>query len=286
MQNKFAKIEENLEKKSKVFWIGTGFAFDVVLGIIDYMTGEEITISLFYLIPIALVTWFVGKKLGVLFSIISAMIWTLSDFALGLTYSHPAIYYWETGIRLGFFIIVTLLLSALRSALEREKELSRIDYLTGVMNSRFFYDTVQAEINRLHRYKHPFTFVYMDLDDFKTINDQFGHMEGDKALRIVADKIRMNLRKTDVIARLGGDEFAFLLPETDQSNASRVVSKIQYELLNEMRKNNWQVTFSMGVLTCVEPLNTVNEIVRMADDLMYSVKKNGKNAITYSAYKG
>jgi diguanylate cyclase (GGDEF)-like protein len=275
-----------LEKQSKLFWILTGFILNGILGIIDYITGEEITLSLFYLIPISLITWFSGRKLGILFSAISAVIWTVTDIALGLSYSHPIIYYWEIGICLGFFVIVTLLLSALRMALEREKVLSITDFLTGAMNSRFFYDAIEMEIYRLSRYQQPFTLVYLDLDNFKSINDQFGHSEGDKVLRVVVDRIKLNLRKTDVVARLGGDEFAILLPQTNRVDASVAVSKIQQELWQAMNEGNWGVTFSVGVLTCIHSFNTVNDLVKMVDDLMYTVKKRGKNAIHYFEYQG
>lgn len=75
----------------------------------------------------------------------------------------------------GFFVIVALLLSTLKSVLEHEKELARTDYLTGAANSRVFYDLLQTEINRSQRYKNPFTIAYIDLDNFKTVNDEFGH---------------------------------------------------------------------------------------------------------------
>jgi diguanylate cyclase (GGDEF)-like protein len=92
------------------------------------------------------------------------------------------------------------------------------------------------------------------------------------------------MRKTDICARLGGDEFALLLPETDQEFARQAISKIQAELLKEMGQNHWPVTFSMGVLTCQVAPPSTDELVKMADDLMYQVKRGGKNGIKYSTY--
>jgi diguanylate cyclase (GGDEF)-like protein len=83
---------------------------------------------------------------------------------------------------------------------------------------------------------------------------------------------------------LGGDEFALLLPETDQSAAKVVIPKIQAGLLDEMRKNGWPITFSIGVLTCNHTPRTSDELIKQADALMYSVKNNGKNSISYSVY--
>ena len=280
------KIIASLEKRSQFFWATAGLALIVAVGIVDFLTGYEIAFSLFYLIPISLVTWFAGRRLGIMAAIASALTWYITDIASGRPYSHTAIHFWNTGVRTSFFFIVMALLLALRKALEHEKELARIDHLTGAVNARFFSYLAQREIDRSRRYKHPLTVVYIDLDHFKTVNDQFGHNTGDKVLRTVANTASSQLRVMDVVARLGGDEFAALLPEADQEDAQVIVSKVQRSLLGEMRKNDWPVTFSIGVLTCTEMPGTVGELIKMADDLMYSVKKNGRNNVSYSIYTG
>jgi diguanylate cyclase (GGDEF)-like protein len=126
--------------------------------------------------------------------------------------------------------------------------------------------------------------AYIDLDNFKTVNDRLGHTGGDQVLRAVVSHINMHLRKTDVVARLGGDEFALLFPETNQEAAQAVVIKIQSGLLEEMQQMNWPVTFSNGVVTCAVSPRSTDDLVRMADKVMYSVKREGKNAITYRTY--
>ena len=273
-----------LEKQNKPFLILLGFIAIGVIGIIDYLTGYEFSFSVFYVLPISLVTWLTSQRFGLLASLASAIVWFSADIATGHPYPHPLIPVWNTLIRLSFFVIITLLLCALKRALQRESEMARTDHLTGAVNLRFFYEVAQMEIDRLERYKHPFTLAYIDLDNFKIINDQFGHSAGDQVLYTVASSVKKQVRRTDVFARLGGDEFALLLPETDQESARLAISKIQGNLLDEMQKNNWPITFSIGVLTCqVAPYST-DELVRMADELMYSVKQNNKNAIRYSTY--
>ncbi|MCK7506617.1 MAG: GGDEF domain-containing protein [Desulfobacterales bacterium] len=128
-------------------------------------------------------------------SLVSACAWIGADVLDGHPYSHIYIPVWNTFIRFSFFIIITLLLSSLKSYMEREKELSRIDYLTGAVNARLFYELVQAEIDRFQRYERPFTLAYMDLDNFKSVNDQFGHSIGDQVLKIVVSSTRKYLRK-------------------------------------------------------------------------------------------
>ena len=276
----------SLEKQSKPFWIVAGFALIGGVGILDFLTGYELAFSLFYLIPVALIAWLTSRRLGIVASLVSAIVWFIADIAAGSLYSHPFIYVWNTLIHLSFFVITALLLSTLRKVLEREREIAHIDYLTGAINSRLFYDFAQMEIDRIQRYEHPFTLAYIDLDNFKVVNDRFGHSAGDQALRTVVSATKKYLRKTDVVARLGGDEFVLLLPETNQESARVVLSKIQSGLLEEMRQNNWPITFSIGVLTCSAAPHTTDELVRMADELMYSVKHNGKNGIKYSVYAG
>jgi diguanylate cyclase (GGDEF)-like protein len=219
-------------------------------------------------------------------SLAGAIVWFWADVASGHPYLHPLIPVWNTIIRLGFFVIITLLLSALRRATERERDLARRDNLTGAVNSRFFYDLAQMEIDRFQRYEHPFTLAYIDLDNFKAVNDRFGHPAGDQVLRIVVSSARKYLRKTDVFARLGGDEFVLLMPETDEESARVALSKIQDGLMEEMRLGDWPITFSIGVLTCRVAPHTTEELVRMSDELMYSVKRDSKNGIKYSTYAG
>ncbi len=276
----------SLEKRSKLFWIVVGFALIGGVGILNYLTGFEASLSFFYLIPISLVTWLTGRKLGVVASLAGAIVWLITDEAVGNSYLQPFIYTWNTLIILAFFVIVVFLLSALKRALEHEKELAYTDYLTGAVNSRFFFDLVQMEIGRLERYKHPFTVAYIDIDNFKAVNDQFGHTTGDQVLQAVVHQARKHLRKTDVVARLGGDEFALLLPETNQESAQIALSKIQSGILEGMHQSNWPITFSIGVLTCLNAPQTTDQIFRMADALMYSVKRDGKNAVKYSIYAG
>lgn len=276
----------SLEKRSKLFGILVGFTLIGVVGSLDFLTGYEIAFSLFYLIPISLVTWLTGRRLGIVASLASAAVWLISDLAAGNSYSHPGIYVWNTLMGFGFFLIVTFLLSTLRKAMEHERELSHTDYLTDAVNSRFFFDLLQIEIDRSHRYNHPFTIAYIDIDNFKAVNDRFGHSTGDQVLRDVVKQAKKHLRKTDVVSRLGGDEFALLLTETDQDSAHIALSKLQSDIAAEMQQSDWPVTLSIGALTCVDAPHTTEELVRMADELMYSVKHGSKNAIKCATCTG
>jgi diguanylate cyclase (GGDEF)-like protein len=266
------KAIKSLEKLSKPFWIAAGIIALCGVGILDYITGYELSFSLFYLLPIVLVSWFTNYKLGIATAFVSAGVWITVDVLSGVSYSHPVIYFWNTSIRLGFFLITVFSLE-LGKKLEREKALSRTDYVTNAINGRFFHALVEKEIDRSVRYRYPLTIAYMDIDNFKTINDRFGHTTGDKVLGAVAKNIQQSLRKTDIVARLGGDEFAILLPDVGSDAAQVIISKVHSRLLKKMQENKWSVTFSIGVLTFIEAPQSVDEAIKIADKAMYSVKK-------------
>ena len=233
----------------------------------------------------SIVAWFVGKRFGLFFSILSAFTWQTANIFAGESFSSPFVPYWNAATRLGFFFVITMLLSELRLVLDHERELSRTDFMTGALNSRAFYEVAESEIRRSQRYHHPLAIAYIDLDNFKIINDQFGHNVGDKLLQIVVDTIKCHIRTTDIVARLGGDEFVILLVETNNEAAHSTVQRMRQILLSAMDSHQWPVTFSIGVLVCSVPPANANEMIRQVDQLMYSVKNNGKNGISYSMYE-
>lgn len=270
-----------LDKQTTSFKLQLGFTLVAAIGVVDVLTGSDLALSLIYVIPIFLVTWSTGRKAGLAASIAATLV---SFGAEWLSRTGPYMPLWNALIRLSFFVFLTIILAMLRAALERQRNLARTDTLTGVVNSRWFHDLAQMEIDRFQRYQRSFSVAYIDLDNFKTLNDQFGHAAGDSALCIVAGFIRDHTRRTDVVARIGGDEFALLLPETNEERARVVISKIQAGLTEQMRQHGWPITFSIGVLTCRDAPPTSDALIRMADQLMYAVKNDGKNAANYSTY--
>jgi len=169
----------------------------------------------------------------------------------------------------------------LRLSLRREHELARIDPLTSVPNRRAFYEVLQRERHRLERNGRPLTLAYIDLDNFKEVNDGFGHKAGDSVLTAVASVMARSLRKADVVARLGGDEFAIMLPETNADAARQVVTKLHMRLMEAMKENGLPITFSIGSVTFTGALGTVEDLLQKADELMYAVKIHGKSNVRF-----
>lgn len=172
----------------------------------------------------------------------------------------------------------------LEAALAREKSISRTDPLTGAANRRRFTEHLQDESERSKRYNHPFSIAYLDLDHFKQVNDGLGHAIGDRLLVRVVETLKALSRSSDTVARVGGDEFAVLLPEADSAAARGAVEKFRSTLLAEMRSNDWPVTFSIGVITCITPPHNAQVLIEAADRLMYAVKEGGRDAVRYGEY--
>jgi diguanylate cyclase (GGDEF)-like protein len=183
---------------------------------------------------------------------------------------------------LSFFVTIAYLLGKIKKSLEFQTNLARQDYLTDSFNRRGFYELIEREINRANRELIPLTFVYLDLDNFKKLNDLYGHETGDIVLKQTVDTVKLNLRKIDIIGRLGGDEFMILLVGVDADTAKDIVSRVNQELSNKMRANLWEITFSFGVLTYLNPPKNIDEAISKSDDLMYTVKNRGKNSILYA----
>jgi predicted signal transduction protein with EAL and GGDEF domain len=162
----------------------TALAFVFLIGWFDHLTGPYLSLSLIYLVPIALVTWGVGRPHGLTIAAISAVVGLTSDLVTGLE-SHGVVPYWNASTRLGVFFVVVAVLDALRRSHEAERVLARTDSLTHTANARHFVEEAERQIAGARRYGQSLSLAYVDLDNFKAINDTFGHSTGDILLRQV-----------------------------------------------------------------------------------------------------
>jgi diguanylate cyclase (GGDEF)-like protein len=248
----------------------------VFMGILDWHTGPHLSFSIFYLLPVSAVAWRIGAPAGYVWALAAALIW-LGIESLERPDLSRGLLTWNAGVRLGFFAIVAGSLAGIRRLLESERALAGTDFTTGVLNGRAFHDLIELERTRMLRYHRPFTLAYMDLDQFKAVNDQLGHSEGDAVLRLVASTVRENIRSMDSVARLGGDEFGILLPETGPGAAETALQKIQRRIRDALAEHGIELTASIGAVICVGPPGSVDDLIRRADELMYEVKKSGRN---------
>jgi diguanylate cyclase (GGDEF)-like protein len=250
-----------------------------LVGLLDYVTGYDLSLSLFYLAPVAVIAWYDTSVTAYLASAVSGLTWLTANTFAGPGRLTPVLAAWNTAIRLGFFVIVAKLLGSLRAAHEAQRELARTDSLTGVHNGRSFRELVQVELLRAHRMSYPLSLIYLDLDNFKSLNDRQGHARGDALLQVVGRSLTDNLRGTDIVGRLGGDEFAVLLPNTDQEQAVVVASKLHALLDASTKAVDPEISLSMGVITSLSRAPQVEDLISAADGLMYEAKKGGKDVI-------
>jgi diguanylate cyclase (GGDEF)-like protein len=170
---------------------------------------------------------------------------------------------------------------------ERVKQLAYLDGLTGIFNRRYFELRIMEEIERARRFEAGMALLMIDIDQFKRLNDEFGHLLGDEVLRQVSSIFHQQLRKIDVVCRYGGEEFAILLSQTDAEHAMRVAEKLR-KLIDE-----WEfpgvprtVTISVGVASFPEDGLTRDELVRAADAGLYAAKQAGRNCVCQAPARG
>lgn len=279
-----AKIDNYLFNSPKWAILLGAIVFIIVLTILNYYTSSEVALSILFIVPIFLVAWYVGPFSAIIISLASALSWDLNDIYSGKVFSHYVIPYFNILIRFNIFTIISLFLLEIRRQLTQVVYLADTDSLTGLANNRCFHENIKIEAVRNKRYKRPFTIVFMDIDNFKQVNDTHGHDTGDRLLQDVANTFKANLRNIDIIARLGGDEFAILLPETDYTGSEKVLSKIRNNLVLTMDLNRWPVTFSFGAITFKDAFIDSNHMAKAVDNVLYNVKKNGKNNIIHEQW--
>jgi diguanylate cyclase (GGDEF)-like protein len=276
-----ASINKALDKLSLAWIVALAMAGVGLVGLVDHLTGYEVSLSVFYLGPVALATWYGSRRCGFLISVLSSAIWVLVDLSAGHLYRFQVIAIWNGSVRLAFYLISAALLAALRERLDGEQLLARTDGLTGALNSRAFSERLQFSLALSGRDGKPMTLAYVDLDDFKRINDLYGHSAGDRVLKTVAKTLMDTTRRTDAVARLGGDEFALLLPNTDLAGAESVISKLGQSLREKMVNGGPPLTCSIGAVTFSKPPLSADEALKAADGVMYKVKREGKNAVAF-----
>ena len=166
----------------------------------------------------------------------------------------------------------------LQLALAREQKLARTDPLTGVGNRLSFYELAEHEFQVARRYERSLSILVLDIDDFKHINDAFGHSLGDRALRMIADTVQTQLRAADLLARFGGDEFVALLPDTDQVQTAPLVERIRGRVaLLRVRPDadNIPMTVSIGIASRTPTDESIDSVIQRADQAMYAAKRGG-----------
>ena len=257
-----------------------------VTGVFDYVTGYEIRIFPIYFLPVALAAWKLSRRAALAMAVLSTVAWGVANSLAGRRYGDTLV--WPINLTTQFvaFATVGVLVAELQHRLRYERELGRLDALTGLANSRAFYERGEIFVALARRARRPITIAYLDLDNFKAINDDRGHHEGDRALARTAAILQTTCRTTDLIARLGGDEFALLLPDTGADAAMTALERVHVAIGAMMRAHGYPCAVSIGAVSYRRAPPTLETAVHDADALMYRAKAGGKDRVVLERIEG
>ncbi len=204
-----------------------------------------------------------------LVGIFSAIVWSIAEAAI----TFPVFPLNAVALNIFTRSVTFTVIGRVIAKLWREREYARKDALTDLANRLELFERFETEQLRSERSGIPYSVLFIDIDQFKVLNDNHGHHVGDDALKKLADILRENSRKVDTVARLGGDEFALLFPETDEQSCEMFVSRIKLASEREFQSLDWQISLSIGHVTEVGKKRSIDEILREADEKMYAIKK-------------
>ncbi|HKY33293.1 MAG TPA: GGDEF domain-containing protein [Candidatus Polarisedimenticolia bacterium] len=255
----------------------------VVIGRVDVLTGPDFGFSLFYLAPVAASAWWMGGAGAVVCAVAAGAAWVAGEVATSRDVHAPALA-WNGFTRLAIYAAVGLLTARVRgdrsrltALLDREKTLARTDPMTGLMNYRGFVESLLREASRCRRAGQAMCVAYIDLDNFKQINDRYGHSAGDALLSRIARTVQETIRAGDVPARIGGDEFVVMFWDVDR----RAVEGIAQRIIDRVREAGAEYPLaslgaSVGIAFFETPPESTEEILLRADNAMYEAKAMGK----------
>ena len=270
-----------LKRRDAMFY---GTALFLVVTVLDRATSNALSLAAFYLFPILLIAWNCGRGWGFVFALVAVAAQVAQATLQESLSVKPMNLYAAYGSVLLEYVIVVVLTGMLRKLYNQERLNARIDTLTGVRNRKGFQEALANEIARHERKGITFCLAYIDCDNFKQVNDNHGHAEGDRLLKAIADVAVETLRRSDTVGRIGGDEFAVILPETGRTEALFVVDKLQHKLRALTRLRRWGVSFSIGVAVFDKTPGAATAAMEFADRLMYTAKESSKGFTVWNSF--
>ena len=276
-------VLDRLQRLPRITVLLLGLVMIAGIAWLDYVTGPKLLLNVFYLLPAMLVAWVTASTAyGLLAVLATFLVGPLEAYLDGLHLYTLPVATWNAGMRTAVFCIVLLLLAEVRKLVARLHEQSLTDELTGVANRRAFLEVATREIERSLRYRHELSLAYLDIDDFKAVNDRRGHVVGDRVLVALAGLARATARTVDTVARIGGDEFVILMPETDAHVAVPLAERLRAACSRAAGSDAAPVTCSVGVVTFECAPTDVEDLLASADALMYEAKAAGGDTVRHA----
>ena len=267
-------------KETKTIWGYILVIAEVLLiSYLDYVKAKDyISLDVFYCLPIiqaARVSAIRTKRRSDshapdVIAVVAAVAWSTAEAAI-IWPSFPLFAYVLNVLSRSITFAVV---GRVVAKLMKEKIRGGKDALTDLFNRIEFFERFGIEQSRSERSRKPYSVLFIDVDQFKNLNDTLGHQVGDEALKSVAEILRNNSREADIVCRFGGDEFALLYPGMDESACTMLVNRIKLESSREFRNQGWPITLAIGHVTETGKLHSPDKILRTAYKKMYSTKSN------------
>lgn len=274
--------------KDKIIYYGGVLLIAVevcIIVFVDYVFGRYLPVEMarylsldvFFCLPILQTAHLAAirssrrsdPKIATFLAISLALVWSATEVSIAWPDFPIIAFLWNTFTRSVIFTVIGRVLIKLW----REREYSRRDVLTGLANRRELMERMSAEQGRSKRSGKPYSLLFIDIDNFKAVNDLHGHKVGDEVLITLTDILKTSSRKVDVAARLGGDEFVVLLPETDDPSCNIVIERIETSAKQVFEKQSWPISISIGKTTHIGTTEDVDWVIEMADKNMYEAKR-------------
>ena len=246
------------------------------IAILDWFTPIQLSLAVFHVIPVFLAAWLLGRRAGLAFATVAAVSWLLADALHPEVTTALRLLAWDLATKVLFFVVISELVHALRKARDLVHDEARTDELTGLLNRRAFYERAEEEIGWARRSGAPLVLAYLDVDDFKGVNDRFGHETGDLVLVALGRALSRSVRAADVVARLGGDEFAVLFPDADAEATTALAAQLETAVARELGTLEVTIGFSIGLASWTASFEGLDDFLRSADSGMYRVKSRRK----------
>ena len=239
-------------------------------------TGRYLSLDVLYCLPIIQVARLAAihatrssdTQISTLVGIVVAFVWTATETIISGQDFPSYVFLLNTFTRSVVFTVIGRVIIKLW----REKEYARKDMLTGLANRVELMERLEVEQDRSERSGMPYSLLFIDVDNFKNLNDNHGHQVGDEALKVLGKLLIANFRKADTAARLGGHEFVMLLPNTDERSCDILIKRIEVSTQQAFEKRSWPIAVSIGQTTQIGTTRTVDEVIHLADENMYKAK--------------
>lgn len=255
----------------------------LAVGSLDLATGAEVHVTSLYFVPLALAGWRLRRVASATAASLATGVWAVAQYHGGAAHWTARVWTINVVTQSLALLTVTMLFSVLADRLRIESAAARFDPLTGLRNRRALTEEAAAPLALCARHRRPVAVAFIDLDDFKQVNDRHGHGHGDRLLAACGRLIAAQCRSSDIAARWGGDEFVVVMPETGRDEAGALMERLRRALAAEPPMREHGVTATIGVLVDDPSTLDVPALLVHADGTMLGGKRSGKDRVVAQA---